>query len=412
MTGLQPSREGTLRARDYGIELEGKPGPWNSITDVPGVEVGYETLVHGDGPLEQGNGPVRTGVTVILPLGKDRVGRSCPAGWHSLNGNGEMTGTAWLDEVGGLSLPIGITNTHAVGSVHRGIIDWSVRQNPDLAARWHLPVVAETWDGYLNDINGPHVTGDAVSRALDGADSGPVEEGSVGGGTGMNCYAFKGGTGTASRMVEMGGRPYTVGTLMQANFGSRKELTIAGRRVGPRVLDDNPMEDTDWFAPPGGGLVHHGRRDRRTSAPRSVQGVGPASTPRPRADRHHRQSLLRRPVPRLLGDQRRLAGQQHRPGGQRDGALVPGVRAMGADGHAVRGGRPMRRGDRPERPRRRQDDGRPRWAPQPGLPRGEAARALGWLSQDFGHHFCHVASTRGGRAGWATSAAVTPALVA
>lgn len=253
MTAVPTSGERSLRARDYGIELGGKPGPWNSITDVPGVEVGYQTLIHGAGPLDQGNGPVRTGVTVILPLGKDQVGRSCPAGWHSLNGNGEMTGTAWLDEVGGLSLPIGITNTHAVGPVHRGIIDWSVRRNPDLASRWHLPVVAETWDGYLNDINGPHITGEVVGRALDCADSGPLQEGSVGGGTGMNCYAFKGGTGTASRQVEVGGRPYKVGTLMQANFGSRKELTIAGHRVGPRLLDDNPMEDTDWFAPPGAG---------------------------------------------------------------------------------------------------------------------------------------------------------------
>jgi D-aminopeptidase len=253
MTDLTNRPEVSPRARDYGIELEGDPGPLNAITDVPGVEVGFDTLVDGDGPLEQGRGPVRSGVTVILPLGKDQVGRSCPAGWYSLNGNGEMTGTAWLDEVGSLSLPIGITNTHAVGPVHRGIIEWSIRHNPDLAARWHLPVVAETWDGYLNDINGPHITREATARALDAAAGGPVQEGSVGGGTGMNCYAFKGGTGTASRRVEVGGNTYTVGTLMQANFGSRKELTIAGHRVGPHLLEDNPLEDTDWFAPPGSG---------------------------------------------------------------------------------------------------------------------------------------------------------------
>jgi len=241
------------RARDYGIELDGTTGAWNAITDVPGVEVGYNTLIQGEGPLYQGRGPVRTGVTAILPLGRAGVGSSCPAGWFSLNGNGEMTGTAWLDEVGALSLPIGITNTHAIGAVHRGIIDWSIRHKPQLAPRWHLPVVAETWDGYLNDINGTHVNGDTAARALDSAHSGPLQEGSVGGGTGMNCYAFKGGTGTASRRVNIGGRTYTVGTLMQANFGSRKELTIAGRRVGPRLLEDNPMENTEWFPPPGAG---------------------------------------------------------------------------------------------------------------------------------------------------------------
>ena len=157
------------RARDLGIPLRGEPGEWNAITDVPGVEVGYETLISGDGTLEVGRGPVRTGVTAVLPLGRAAVGRSCPAGWYSLNGNGEMTGTAWLDETGALSLPVGITNTHAVGPVHQGIIDWSIRTEPSLAARWHLPVVAETWDGYLNDINGAHVTAQTAIRALDSA---------------------------------------------------------------------------------------------------------------------------------------------------------------------------------------------------------------------------------------------------
>jgi len=241
------------RARDLGFEFDGTPGEWNAITDVSGVEVGYSTLIEGEGDLVVGTGPVRTGVTVILPLGRDGVGRSCPAGWFSLNGNGEMTGTAWLDEAGALSLPIGITNTHAVGAVHRGIIDWSIRTKPELAPRWHLPVVAETWDGYLNDINGPHVTSEVTSRALDAATSGPITEGSVGGGTGMNCYAFKGGTGTASRRVRVGARTYTVGTLLQANFGSRKELMITGHRLGERLREDNPMEDNDWFAPPGAG---------------------------------------------------------------------------------------------------------------------------------------------------------------
>ncbi|HVB44820.1 MAG TPA: P1 family peptidase [Streptosporangiaceae bacterium] len=241
------------RARDLGVPFQGEPGRWNAITDVPGVEVGYQTLIAGAGTLAVGRGPVRTGVTAVLPLGRAGVGRSCPAGWYSLNGNGEMTGTAWLDEVGALSLPVGITNTHAVGPVHRGIIEWSVLANPDLAARWQLPVVAETWDGYLNDINGPHVTPQAVARALDGARSGPLAEGSVGGGTGMNCYGFKGGTGTASRRIRIGSRSLTVGTLMQANFGSRRELVVAGRRLGEMLAQDNPMEETDWLAPPGAG---------------------------------------------------------------------------------------------------------------------------------------------------------------
>ena len=184
------------RARDLGIPLEGRPGPHDAITDVPGVQVGYETLIKDD--------DVRTGVTAVLPLGRAGVGQSCPAGWFSLNGNGEMTGTAWLDETGALALPIAITNTHAVGPVHRGIIEWAVRTNPELGAWWLLPVVAETWDGYLNDINGPHVTPTTVARALDAAVDGPLAEGSVGGGTGMNCYDYKGGTGTASRASSAG----------------------------------------------------------------------------------------------------------------------------------------------------------------------------------------------------------------
>lgn len=244
---------GRPRARDLGIPLEGTPGRWNAITDVPGVEVGYETLIEGDGPLEPGRGPVRTGVTVVLPLGRAGIGRSCPAGWHSLNGNGEMTGTAWLDETGALSLPVGITNTHAIGPVHQGIIEWAIRTDPALADRWHLPVVAETWDGYLNDINGRHVTAQSAIRALDDAGTGPVSEGSVGGGTGMNCYDFKGGTGTASRLVRIGTRQYTVGVLMQANFGTRRELVIAGRKLGEVLAADNPMQESDWLSPPGAG---------------------------------------------------------------------------------------------------------------------------------------------------------------
>jgi D-aminopeptidase len=238
--------DGRPRARDLGIELDGVPGAWNAITDVAGVEVGYVTLVDG--------ADVRTGVTAILPLGRDGAGTSCPAGWSALNGNGEMTGSHWLTETGALSLPIGITNTHAVGPVHRGIIEWSVRQRPELGERWLLPVVAETWDGYLNDLNGRHVTPELAMRALDAAAGGAIAEGSVGGGTGMNVYGYKGGTGTASRAVAVAGHAYTVGVLTQANFGARNELTIAGRIVGRRLAEDpNPIEDSFALTPPGAG---------------------------------------------------------------------------------------------------------------------------------------------------------------
>lgn len=240
------------RARDCGVSLDGDPGRWNAITDVEGVCVGYRTLVSGGGPSRPGIGPIRTGVTAILPRGRAGVGVSCPAGWFSLNGNGEMTGTAWIEETGSLSLPIGITNTHAIGAVHRGIIDWSIRVQPGLASGWLLPVVAETWDGYLNDVNGAHVTTDVTAQALDTAVSGPIAEGSVGGGTGMCCYGFKGGTGTASRRVRLGPGSYTVGVLMQANFGRRAELVIAGHPVGRTLSADNPMEDTSWVHPPPG----------------------------------------------------------------------------------------------------------------------------------------------------------------
>lgn len=226
------------------MPFDGTPGSHNAITDVPGVQVGYQTLIHGD--------DLRTGVTAVLPLGRADVGRSCPAGWFSLNGNGEMTGTACLDETGALSLPIGITNTHAIGPVHRGIIDWAVRTKPDLGERWLLPVVAETWDGYLNDLNAPAITADTAARALDAASGGPLAEGSVGGGTGMNCYGYKGGTGTASRQVTVAGRTYTVGVLMQANFGARRELVIAGHRVGNLLADDDPTED-HWQTLTGAG---------------------------------------------------------------------------------------------------------------------------------------------------------------
>ncbi|MFL5755636.1 MAG: P1 family peptidase, partial [Chloroflexota bacterium] len=190
--------DGRPRARGLGVPLPGTPGPLDAITDVPGLTVGYVTLLEGDGPLVVGRGPVRTGVTAILPRGAGGVGVPCAAGWWSLNGNGEMTGTTWISEVGALAVPVMVTNTHAVGPVHAGVVEWVVRNRPALAAEWLLPVVAETWDGYLNDVNGGHVRPEHAVEALDAAAGGPVVEGSVGGGTGMVCYGFKGGSGTAS----------------------------------------------------------------------------------------------------------------------------------------------------------------------------------------------------------------------
>jgi len=253
--------DGRPRIRGLGIALPGAPGPLNAITDVPGVEVGTTTLVSGEGPLTVGQGPVRTGVTAILPRGREGLGQPCAAGWFSLNGNGEMTGTTWIEETGAFNLPVVLSNTHAVGACHTGVVSWVNKTDARLARQWLLPVCAETWDGYLNDINGGHVRPEHVEAALDAAAAGPVAEGSVGGGTGMNCYEFKGGNGTASRLVPYGRRTFTVAAFVQANFGSRAELTVAGHHVGPDLADDNPM-DGDWFAtdlgvrpPPGAGSV-------------------------------------------------------------------------------------------------------------------------------------------------------------
>ena len=233
---------GKLRARALGVPFLGNAGPFNAITDVPGVEVGYHTLISGEGPLRVGHGPVRTGVTAILPRGIEGVGQAVAAGFHSFNGNGEVTGASWINEAGIFSTPVMITNTHAVGPVHRGTIDWMVKNKPDDMPEWSLPVVAETWDGYLNDINGKHVTPEMAGLAIDAAKGGGVEEGSVGGGTGMNCYGFKGGNGTASRLVKFAGETYTVGVFLQCNFGARHELQVSGHPLGQQLLADNPIE--------------------------------------------------------------------------------------------------------------------------------------------------------------------------
>lgn len=214
------------------------------MTDVPGVEVGMVTIV-GDDPTDYSLS-ARTGVTAILPLGRERIGTSVPAAIYSLNGNGEMTGSHWIDETGSLSSPVMITNTHAVGTVHRGVIDWFADNRTALAAEWLLPVVAETWDGYLNSINVPHVMPPHAGQAIDAASEGPVAEGSVGGGTGMNCYGFKGGNGTASRVVRLGSGEFTVAVFLQANFGARRELMINGVPMGDLDVPC-PIDDDDWL---------------------------------------------------------------------------------------------------------------------------------------------------------------------
>jgi len=232
------------RARDLGVPFDGTPGPLNAITDVKGVEVGHTTLISGDGPLKLGVGPVRTGVTAILPRGKDS-NDAVFAGWFTLNGNGEMTGTTWVEESGFLDGPVMITNTHSVGVVRDAVIAWKVmRKQPDQEGYWwSLPVVAETWDGYLNDVNGFHVKPEHALHALDTAHGGPVEEGNVGGGTGMICNEFKGGIGTASRMLDAKYGGYTVGVLVQCNYGERDQLRIAGVPVGREIPEHTVWKD-------------------------------------------------------------------------------------------------------------------------------------------------------------------------
>lgn len=225
------------RARDLGIPFDGRSGPLNAITDVKGVEVGHTTLISGDGKLEVGKGPIRTGVTAILPRGKKY--NPVFAGWYSLNGNGEMTGTTWVEESGFLEGPVMITNTHSVGVVRDAVVEWMHKNkfyDPIFAdIFWALPVVAETYDGSLNDINGFHVKKEHVFDALNSARAGPVKEGNVGGGTGMVCHMFKGGIGTSSRVLDKKKGGYTVGVLVQANYGNRAALTIAGVPVGREI---------------------------------------------------------------------------------------------------------------------------------------------------------------------------------
>src|SRR5437016_10518827 len=241
-----------VRARDLGVPFDGTPGQLNAITDVAGIEVGYTTIIRGEGKLVVGKGPVRTGVTAIIPRGHDSLNDPVYAGVFSLNGNGEMTGTHWIEESGFLEGPVVITNTHSVGVARDAVIAWRIKHGAADASGywWSLPLVAETWDGWLNDTNGFHVKPDDVFHALDSAHGGAIEEGSVGGGTGMICYEFKGGSGTASRKIEIKvgknkpSQTFTVGVFVQANFGRRGLLMIAGVPVGKEIPGSVYKEDT------------------------------------------------------------------------------------------------------------------------------------------------------------------------
>jgi D-aminopeptidase len=232
------------RAREMGLSavIGGTPGSLDAITDVAGVEVGHTTLISGTGRLDVGKGPVRTGVTIVHPRGKSS-NDPVFAAWFTLNGNGEMTGTTWLRESGFLEGPIGITNTHSVGVVRDAILQWQAKR-PGLQP-WGLPVVAETYDGGLNDINGFHVTAAHTIAALDGATTGTVLEGNVGGGTGMTCHGFKGGIGTASRVLPQDAGGYVVGVLVQCNYGRRSELRVGGVPVGEEIADLTPCISID-----------------------------------------------------------------------------------------------------------------------------------------------------------------------
>ncbi|HSK51812.1 MAG TPA: P1 family peptidase [Clostridia bacterium] len=260
-----------VRARDLGIAIgRGRPGPNNAITDVEGVAVGHTTLIDGDGPLHVGRGPVRTGVTVVLPRAADAWSEPVFAGCHRLNGNGELTGLEWVRESGFLSTPIAITNTHSVGVVRDALVAASIRPGSTFEQWWSLPVVGETYDGILNDINGFHVRPEHVHAALAGAAGGRVAEGNVGGGTGMVCHEFKGGIGTASRVIDEAGGGFTVGVLIQANHGRREWLRVDGVPVGehlgrdvvPSAFDGagEPEDAGDRYGkaalpPPGSGSI-------------------------------------------------------------------------------------------------------------------------------------------------------------
>jgi D-aminopeptidase len=253
----QTKSQGKPRARDLGVPFDGTPGPLNAITDVAGVTVGHTTLISGEGKLQIGKGPVRTGVTAVLPRGQQSMSNPVFAGWFTENGNGEMTGTTWVEESGFLEGPVMITNTHSVGVVRDSVIQWRVAHGqPDPAGYWwSLPVVAETWDGWLNDINGFHVKSADAFHAIDSALPGPVTEGNVGGGTGMVCNEFKGGIGTSSRKLDAKVGGYTVGVLVQCNYGSRPNLRVAGVPVGKEIPEDRAYASSTFDELDRGSII-------------------------------------------------------------------------------------------------------------------------------------------------------------
>ncbi len=275
------------RARDLGLPFDGKTGEFNAITDVAGVEVGFTTLIEGEGAVEVGKGPIRTGVTAILPRGKRVTLSPIWAGQYNLNGNGEMTGTHWIHEAGYFISPICITNTHSVGMVHHATVGWMIDQYPGFFLddhAWAMPVVAETYDGLTNDICGRHLKEEHVLNALNSAASGFVAEGNVGGGTGMITYEFKGGTGTSSRRVKIGSEDYTVGILVQSNFGSRKDLNILGVPVGKHWPENAVISDINQHET-GSIIVIIGTDlpllpiQLRRMAKRAAIGIGRTGTP-------------------------------------------------------------------------------------------------------------------------------------
>ncbi|WP_447742535.1 DmpA family aminopeptidase [Variovorax boronicumulans] len=274
------------RARDLGLRFSGKTGPANAITDVPGVEIGQTTLIHGDGSPHVGAPAVRTGVTIVLPRGRSGVLQPVKAGVHALNGNGEMTGTHWIEEAGIFRGPIGVTNTHSVGVVHHALVRWLSRVDGDRGAYpWLMPVVAETCDAVLNDMDGLHVEESHVFEAIAAAAPGAVAEGNVGGGTGMVCYGFKGGTGTASRVVNVAGQDYRVGVLVQANMGIRPWLNVLGVPVGELMPSSSSRQGEPAAREQGSIIVIVGTdapllsSQLKRLARRAALGVGRTGTP-------------------------------------------------------------------------------------------------------------------------------------
>ena len=278
-----PSSAQKPRARDLGIPFEGTPGALNAITDVAGVEVGHATLIRGSGRLVIGEGPVRTGVTAVWPRGRETPD-PVYAAWFTLNGDGEMTGTTWVRDSGIMEGPVMITNTLSVGVVHHAVIRWGVAKTAEsggggwLAA---LPVVGETWDGTLNDIRGQHVTEEDAIAAMDGARGGPIAEGNVGGGTGMICHRFKGGIGTSSRLAEVAGETYTVGVLVQCNYGGRGPFRVAGVPVGQEITDLMPERPGEGDAPSEGAEAPEGSAPPERAVPlEGAEPPGGAEPPR------------------------------------------------------------------------------------------------------------------------------------